>query len=62
MKLVSTGLTCLTGVALWSYLSCLAQSTQWGVVDVLTASLTSVWLLGQFVAAAVWAGDEWLNP
>lgn len=61
MKFLATGFAALTGVGLWSYLSLLAQSTQWGIVDVLTASVTSVWLLGQFVAAAVWAGDEWLN-
>lgn len=61
MKILSTGLCAITGVALWSYLSLLGQSTQWGPLDVLAASVTATWLLGQFVAAAMWAGDEWTN-
>jgi len=61
MKWFATGLCALTGVGLWSYLSLLGQSTQWGFIDVLSAALTATWLLGQFVAATVWAGDEWLQ-
>lgn len=62
MKYLATGLCALTGVGLWSYLSLLGQSTQWGPFDNAAAALTATWLLGQFVAAAVWAGDEWLQP
>lgn len=62
MRWLSLGLTALTGVGLWSYLSLLAQSSRWGTLDVAAAAVTSIWLLGQFVAASTWAGDEWLAP
>ena len=60
MRWLALGLTALTGVGLWSYLSLLAQSSQWGTWDVIAAAVTATWLLGQFTTASTWAADAWL--
>ena len=62
MRWLALGLTALTGVGLWHYLTLLAHSSQWGDLDVLAAAVTATWLLVQFIAAGMWASDEWLAP
>lgn len=62
MRWLALGITALTGVGFWSYMSLLAQSSQWDTTDVAAAAVTSTWLLGQLIAAGTWAADEWLAP